>query len=258
MIALPAILQAPVAVRVQQGPAPVRVGADRAAAERYVRSHLHVPQVDSSAWKPVLDLNWVVGFGGSKRRVAFFARGTYLGTDSDFGNVGQLGQLGLRMRTEAVFALTLYRSPDPKCCPKGRVITVRFRWNGKRLVQTRPLLREGVEPAEGLQMPSRNIGCIFSQSPQSVRCDIRSGLRPAPPRPRGCDLDWAYALEMTLVSRPHTLCAGDTALSTGPVLAYGASLRIEGFTCRSQRTGLRCTNRPGHGFILSRKHWRTF
>jgi hypothetical protein len=258
MIAVPAVPPSPAIVRVQEGRAPVRVGGGRDAAERFVRSQLKVPRVDSSSWKPSFDLNWVIGFGSARRRVAFFARGTYLGTGDDFGNVGHLGQLLRRTRNEATFALTLFRLQDPRCCPKGRTITARFGWNGKRVVLTRPLLREGLEPAEGLQMPSRNIGCIFSQSPRYVRCDVRTGLRPPPPRPSSCDLDWGYGLEMTLVSRPKTLCAGDTTLGQGPVLAYGASLEIEGFTCVSQRVGLRCTNRARHGFFLSRERWRKF
>jgi hypothetical protein len=48
------------------------------------------------------------------------------------------------------------------------------------------------------------------------------------------------------------------ALSQGPVLAYGATLRIVGFTCVSQRAGVRCTNGARHGFFLSRQSWRTF
>jgi hypothetical protein len=63
---------------------------------------------------------------------------------------------------------------------------------------------------------------------------------------------------MKLSSRAKTFCAGDTALAQGPILAYGAKLRILGFTCLSRRDGLRCTNRAGHGFFLSRQRWRTF
>jgi hypothetical protein len=258
MILVPAVPAAPAIVRVQEAAAPVQVGAGRVAAERYVRSRLNLPRVDSSAWKSAFELNWVVGSSGAKRRIAFFARGAYVGAGEDFGNVGHFGQLLRRTGDEATFALTLFRLQDPRCCPKGRTINARFRWSGRRLVLTRTLLREGLEPAEGLQLPSRNIGCIFSQSPRGVRCDVRTGLRPRPARPRGCDLDWGYGFEMTLVSRPKTFCAGDTALGQGPVLAYGASLRIEGFTCTSQRTGLRCTNRAGHGFFLSRERWRRF
>jgi len=258
MIAVPVASQPPALVRVQDGPRSVAIGPGRAAAERYVRVRLRFPQIDSSAWKPGFALNWIVGLGATKRRIAFFANSSYVGSDLDFGNIGQLGQLGTRTRTEAMFAETLFRSQDQRCCPMGRVISVRLRWNGSRLVQTRPLLREGLEPAEGLQTPSRNIGCIFSRSRDYVRCDVRTGLRPPPPRPKGCDLDWAYGLEMTVKSRPKTFCAGDTALAQGPILAYGSILRILGFTCLSQPAGLRCTNRAGHGFFLSRQHWRTF
>jgi uncharacterized protein DUF6636/LppP/LprE lipoprotein len=252
------IADVPALVRSQEGPAPVAAGVGRAAAERYVRSHLRVSQVDSSAWKPALELNWVIGIGTGERRVSFFANGRYVGSARDFGPDGQLVKVGTRRSAEVTFALTLYREQDPRCCPKGRTIDVRFRWNRRRLVQTRPLLREGLEPAEGLQLPSRNIGCIFGRSPRYVRCDVRTGLRPRPPRPASCDLDWAYGFEMTAVSRPKTFCAGDTALGQGSVLAYGATLRILEFTCVSQRAGLRCANRARHGFFLARQSWRTF
>jgi LppP/LprE lipoprotein len=246
-------------VRVQEGPAAITVQVGEATAKRFVRSRLHVSDVAASAWRPKFALNWIIASKGeSYRRVAFFARGKFLGTDYDFGDIGQLGQVGPRSGNQAEFALTLFRSQDRRCCPMGRTIDARFRWNGTRLVETRSLLREGVEPAEGVQLPSRNIGCIFSRSPRYVRCDVRSGLKPAPPRPAGCDLDWAYGLQMTPVSKPKTFCAGDTALAQGPILAYGATLRIEGFTCLSQRSGLRCTNRAGHGFFLSRQRQRVF
>jgi hypothetical protein len=223
-----------------------------------MRVRFHVPQVDSSAWKPRQVLNWVVGFGGrSERRIAFFGGGRYLGSDADFGGIGRVGQPGARGRLAASFALTVYRLQDRPCCPTGRTIAVRFSLVAGRLRFVRPLLRPGIEVAEGLQMPSRNIGCIFSM-PSFVRCDVRTGLRPRPLRPAGCDLDWGYGLEMTAVSRPTTFCAGDTALATGPILAYSATVRLLGFTCRSQRSGLRCTNRAGHGFSLARERWRRF
>jgi hypothetical protein len=258
LIAVPLVAAPAAVVRVQDGPAPVAVAPGRAAAERYVRSRFHVRQVDSSGWKPGLVLNWVVGFGGrSERRIAFFGGGRYLGSDADFGGIGQVGQLGTRGRRAASFALTVYRLQDRPCCPTGRTIEVRFSLAGGRLRFIRPLLRPGIEVAEGLQMPSRNIGCIFS-NPSFVRCDVRTGLRPRPPRPAGCGLDWGYGLEMTAASQPETFCAGDTALGTGPILAYGATVRLLGFTCRSQRSGLRCTNRAGHGFFLARERWRRF
>jgi hypothetical protein len=247
MIAVPAVPTAPPAVvRVQEGRAPLKAGLGRAAAERFVRVRVRSQQADSSAWNPRLTLNWVVG----DRSVAFFAYGKFLGTDQSFGAVGRIGEVRSRTRSEASFALTVSQS--------GRAVPIRFRWNGERLIASRPLLREGSEPPEGLQLPSRNIGCIFGQTPPYLRCDVRSGLRPPPPRPKGCELDWAYGLQMTAVSRPKTFCAGDTALSAGPILAYGATLKLMGFTCLSAPKGVLCTNRARHGFFLSRQRWQRF
>jgi hypothetical protein len=42
-----------------------------------------------------------------------------------------------------------------------------------------------------------------------------------------------------------------------PVLAYGERFERHGYTCRSRRTGLRCT-RGAHGFFLSRERQRLF
>ena len=106
------------------------------------------------------------------------------------------------------------------------------------------------------QLPSRNIGCAYGTSPTYLRCDIRSGLKPAP---RGkCDLDWT-GLQITPTGRARPTCAGDTALlPNAPVLAYGRTWRRGGIACTSRRTGLRCRNRAGHGFTLARQAWRIF
>ena len=109
--------------------------------------------------------------------------------------------------------------------------------------------------------PGGNIGCAYArfegESP-TLRCDIRSGLVPKPPRPKSCDLDWAYGYEMSVTGRAHTFCAGDTALNPrASVLAYGRTFRRGGFTCTSRTTGLTCRNLSGHGFLLSRARSRT-
>ena len=247
MIAVPAVPAAPAAlVRVQEGRASLKAGPGRVAAERFVRTRMRSQQADASAWRARFTLNWVVG----DRGVAFFALGRFLGTDQSFGAIGSLGGVQSRTTNEASFPLTISQS--------GRTIPIRFRWNGQRLIASRPLLRAGSEPPEGLQLPSRNIGCIFGQAPPYLRCDVRTGLRPPPPRPKGCEQDWAYGLEMTALSRPKTFCAGDTALSAGPILAYGATLKLMGFNCLSEPTGVLCTNRNRHGFFLSRQRWQRF
>jgi hypothetical protein len=106
------------------------------------------------------------------------------------------------------------------------------------------------------QLPSKNIGCAYNASPASLRCDVRSGLKPEPKRT--CELDWT-GLAIRPTGRATPTCAGDTAiLPNAPVLAYGKTWRRGGITCRSRTTGLRCTNRAGHGFTLARQGWRIF
>ena len=105
------------------------------------------------------------------------------------------------------------------------------------------------------QTPSHNIGCVYSSSPASLRCDIRSGLKPAPPKPRGCMNDWKFGYSVDPTGRAHTVCAGDTVFSpSARVVRYGTTWRGGAFACKSSRSGLRCRNRSGHGFFLSRQH----
>ncbi len=115
-------------------------------------------------------------------------------------------------------------------------------------------------PAQALvlqfRMPSANIGCIFSSEPGDggpyLRCDILSGLKPQPKR--ACDLDLT-GFALTLRGRATVVCAGDTAVNRrAKVIRYGSKWSRGGFSCLSRRTGLRCRNRSGHGFVLSRAH----
>jgi hypothetical protein len=117
-------------------------------------------------------------------------------------------------------------------------------------------------PLPGFRMPSRNIGCLLepplagSGGRGVLRCDVLSGLRPAPRR--RCELDWT-GISLAVRGRAAPTCAGDTAYDRRtPILAYGATWRRAGVVCRSRRTGLRCSNRSGHGFVLARERWRIF
>ena len=107
--------------------------------------------------------------------------------------------------------------------------------------------------------PSGNIGCYYTSNRDlraSLRCDIRSGLKPTPHGK--CELDWT-GLAIRPTRRPSPTCAGDTALlPNAPILRYGRTWRRGGIVCRSRRTGLRCSNRSGHGFTLARQAWRIF
>ena len=106
--------------------------------------------------------------------------------------------------------------------------------------------------------PSGNIGCYYTSNRDlraSLRCDIRSGLKPRPPKPRNCPLDWGDSYELAPTGRALYTCHGDTAIDpTSRVLKYGTRWSRGGFTCASRKAGLRCSNRSGHGFFLSRAH----
>jgi hypothetical protein len=104
--------------------------------------------------------------------------------------------------------------------------------------------------------PSGNIGCGYaSDGGGSLRCDIRTGLKPKPPKPPRCDLDWGDSYELGTMGRATVTCHGDTTLDPrSRVLKYGAKWSRGGFTCTSKLAGLRCSNRSRHGFFLSKRH----
>jgi hypothetical protein len=107
--------------------------------------------------------------------------------------------------------------------------------------------------------PSSNIGCIFNAEPGGsgpyLRCDILSGLKPAPKRPKGCTLDWKYGYRIRPKGPALTVCAGDTAVNRrAKAIPYGGKWSRGGFSCLSRKAGLRCKNASGHGFFLSRTH----
>ncbi len=102
-------------------------------------------------------------------------------------------------------------------------------------------------------MPSGNIACVVGGG--VLRCDLLSGLRPAPAET--CELDWVGVVIPTEGSSGPN-CAGDTAFDpSAPVLEYGKTWRRAGFECESSESGLRCTNESGNTFLLSRDVWET-
>ncbi len=120
----------------------------------------------------------------------------------------------------------------------------------------------GAEAASAyFETPSRNIACAWTSDFGGVlRCEIASLLRPLPPRPAACDVDWGYGISLGRTGRARVLCAGDTIRRTGSVriLAYGTTWRRGGFRCSVWRSGVRCVNPGGHGFKLRRGRQRLF
>ena len=107
--------------------------------------------------------------------------------------------------------------------------------------------------------PTSNIGCVYSSEPGRggpyLRCDILSGLKPKPARPKGCHLDWGFGFQLRAKGRATTVCAGDTAVDKhARALRYGSKWSRGGFVCTSRRTGLLCRNSSRHGLFLSHRH----
>ena len=124
-------------------------------------------------------------------------------------------------------------------------------------------------PASGstiisFRTPTGNIGCVFSAGldgaeKPTVRCDIRSRLRPEPKAPNSCPLDYGDSIQASRLGRAILVCHGDTAIDPGShVLQYGHTFRRDGLSCTSRFDGLTCSNRSGHGFFMSRQSWRVF
>lgn len=111
---------------------------------------------------------------------------------------------------------------------------------------------------KGFETPSGNIGC-YVDTTGGARCDIAERDWRPPPRPASCELDYGQGISVNRSGRGHFLCAGDTALGAGPVLAYGKSVSAGRYTCTSRRSGVTCRNgRSGHGFFISRASYRLF
>jgi Family of unknown function (DUF6636) len=109
--------------------------------------------------------------------------------------------------------------------------------------------------------PSKNIYCAWehlSGSPQVLRCDVRQLTHQAP-KPSGCQFDAGSSFGMNPTGRAAALCVSDSVYNPhARAIAYGKSRRFGSFRCSSKTSGLRCTNRSGHGFFLNRTSYKLF
>ena len=109
--------------------------------------------------------------------------------------------------------------------------------------------------------PSANIHCAISTGEwNNVRCDMFELTPSFPDQPAWCEFDWgsSFALELD-GTKGEVACVSDTVADpAGPVLGYGESVVLGGFTCLSEKTGMTCTNPAGHGFTLSKARQKLF
>ncbi|WP_346910724.1 peptidoglycan-binding domain-containing protein [uncultured Roseibium sp.] len=108
------------------------------------------------------------------------------------------------------------------------------------------------------ETPSKNIQCTVGEGvglQSDITCTIidRSGPD-ALPRPTTCNSDWGHTFSMRERGPVEILCQ-ETDRSKGgfDVANYGVTGNFGGFTCHSSTQGLKCTNRDGNGFFLSRR-----
>ncbi|GAA4553116.1 LppP/LprE family lipoprotein [Amycolatopsis samaneae] len=111
-------------------------------AEELVRGKGYRPAPNTS-WQPVHGLHVIVGVradtaDGQDQRAFFFhdARG-YLGTDTSGASAG----ITEMWSTDDTVALSyvLFHVGDPRCCPTAGAATVRYLWDGTRLVPLDPI-----------------------------------------------------------------------------------------------------------------------
>lgn len=94
--------------------------------------------------------------------------------------------------------------------------------------------------------PSKNIACNYYSADgiATVDCQTQNNLRVV-----------ILGHDGRATSGPGTIRLG----APGNVLPYGRSIRKGGFTCRSQRNGMRCySGITGHGFRIWASGWERF
>ena len=108
----------------------------------------------------------------------------------------------------------------------------------------------------GFQTPTKNINCtIYTDlSPRTLECMVSTYTGKVPTRPNDCELDWTPQADLGTTGRASLFaCRGDTSWWVdAPVLAYGKTFRNGSFTCKSEKTGVTCTNGSKRGFRVSR------
>jgi hypothetical protein len=105
--------------------------------------------------------------------------------------------------------------------------------------------------------PSGKFSCGIVTSPISAGCHGRTS--PVPPRPESCppQISWAGGMSVSRDGKTGFICTGGVIYANGfggtdPVLPYGHSLTVLGFSCTSAPSGISCTHlTTGHGFRIA-------
>ena len=77
------------------------------------------------------------GGDGHDQRIWFFRGSHFVGHDDRRSSADIIGSW--RDLNTLDFLYVLYRPTDAMCCPTGGAVSVRYRWNGKKVVRLDPL-----------------------------------------------------------------------------------------------------------------------
>jgi hypothetical protein len=118
-------------------------GSSLTKAEAYVDKRCPAAErgISKSMWIGDFGFNALYGNcragDGRDQHIWFFEHGRFVGLDAATSS-HDIVALWRDDRTIVVMYV-LYRQTDAECCPTGGGATVRFRWNGKRVVRLDPL-----------------------------------------------------------------------------------------------------------------------
>lgn len=117
--------------------------------------------------------------------------------------------------------------------------------------------------AVSFQSPSGNITCVGdTKHTQGVECYIHTLSTSTIKPPKDCPLDFGQTFFVGRSGEAEVVCHGDvpdSAIADNPKsLAYGQSIKGDGWTCSSAKAGMTCKNHGKHGFVLSKHKQSVF
>lgn len=114
------------------------------------------------------------------------------------------------------------------------------------------------------ESPSGNIQCEIGMEigGSDLHCVIlrKNPGTDAAPRPASCGENWGHSFQVSDRGPAQLICERlQGAPGNGQFqIPYGTAENFNGIRCDSTRKGLRCSNRDGHGFFLSRARQSLF
>ena len=101
--------------------------------------------------------------------------------------------------------------------------------------------------------PSGNIQCAITAGDGVVaECYLRQFTPSAALAAQPCGQSWGFFVDHQSPGRAQCADPAYVMMTAPKVLGYGRWVSLAGITCRSEKSGMTCTNGAGHGFQLAR------